>query len=207
MKPEVRILPGTFLFLSAKNSSRGPYVFVMNESGRNYVFGKVEEAWVGGKRKNKMTLRRKFPTPASDYLLSSTHPPFPLVNIVGHGEHRFHFLERLSATLSAINLTQHSAHSHPHPHHATWTTTTHPSLVFWLMTLSFGGLGLLYPWSPTLLWDHTRAGFRSFICALVVLAVLLILGEHTPASPALPPFSHPHQPTSPIRPKSLSGLI
>ncbi|KAF8444582.1 hypothetical protein L210DRAFT_930167 [Boletus edulis BED1] len=30
-----------------------------------------------------------------------------------------------------------------------------------------------------LIWDHTRAGFRSFICALIVLAVLLILAYLT----------------------------
>ena len=44
-----------------------------------------------------------------------------------------------------------------------------------LMSISFGGLGLLSPWSPIYIWD-TRPGFRSFVGALVVLAVVLILG-------------------------------
>ncbi|KAF8554187.1 hypothetical protein OG21DRAFT_1509197 [Imleria badia] len=40
-------------------------------------------------------------------------------------------------------------------------------------------LGLLYPWNPILISDHTRAGFRSFICVLVALVVLLILAYLT----------------------------
>ncbi|KAH0827846.1 hypothetical protein J3R83DRAFT_3472 [Lanmaoa asiatica] len=50
------------------------------------------------------------------------------------------------------------------------------------MSLSFGGLSLLSPWTPIHVWDHsihTRAGFRSFICALIVLAVVLILAYLT----------------------------
>ncbi|KAG8213915.1 hypothetical protein J3R82DRAFT_10660 [Butyriboletus roseoflavus] len=50
------------------------------------------------------------------------------------------------------------------------------------MSLSFGGLTLLSPWTPVHIWDqsvHTRPGFRSFICALVVVAVVLILAYLT----------------------------
>ncbi|KAG9316601.1 hypothetical protein JVU11DRAFT_2655 [Chiua virens] len=74
------------------------------------------------------------------------------------------------------------------------------------MTLSFGGLSLLYPWTPFHSWDtalRTRAGFRSFICALVVVAVVLILGELSHPSffylgltfrfLSSPPISVPHK--------------
>ncbi|KAH7888709.1 hypothetical protein F5I97DRAFT_740887 [Phlebopus sp. FC_14] len=50
------------------------------------------------------------------------------------------------------------------------------------MSLSFGGLSLLTSWNPFYLWDdsvHTRSEFRSFVCALVFVAVILILAYLT----------------------------
>ncbi|KAF9227371.1 hypothetical protein BS17DRAFT_775381 [Gyrodon lividus] len=50
------------------------------------------------------------------------------------------------------------------------------------MSLSFGGLSLLSPWTSLYVWDdpvHTRSEFRSFICALVFVAVILILAYLT----------------------------
>ncbi|KIJ68159.1 hypothetical protein HYDPIDRAFT_107822 [Hydnomerulius pinastri MD-312] len=50
------------------------------------------------------------------------------------------------------------------------------------MSLSLGGLSLLSPWTPLYVWDdpvHTRSEFRSFICALVFVAVILILAYLT----------------------------
>ncbi|KAF9241571.1 hypothetical protein BU15DRAFT_44882 [Melanogaster broomeanus] len=50
------------------------------------------------------------------------------------------------------------------------------------MGLSFAGLSLLSPWTPLYLWDdslHARGQFRSFICVLVFVAVILILAYLT----------------------------
>ncbi|KIK80228.1 hypothetical protein PAXRUDRAFT_833658 [Paxillus rubicundulus Ve08.2h10] len=50
------------------------------------------------------------------------------------------------------------------------------------MSLSFGSLSLLSPWTPLYLWDdsvHSRIEFRSFICALVFVAIILILAYLT----------------------------
>lgn len=53
------------------------------------------------------------------------------------------------------------------------------------MSLSFGGLGLISLWTPLYFWDdsaHARSEFRSFVFALVFVAVVLILGEwHDPS--------------------------
>jgi hypothetical protein len=53
------------------------------------------------------------------------------------------------------------------------------------MSLSFGGLGLISLWTPLYFWDdsaHARNEFRSFVFALVFVAVVLILGEwHDPS--------------------------
>ncbi|KAL4078413.1 hypothetical protein V8B97DRAFT_2074920 [Scleroderma yunnanense] len=50
------------------------------------------------------------------------------------------------------------------------------------MSLSFAGISLFSPWTPFYNWDndlHPRSGFRSFVCALVFITVLLILAYLT----------------------------
>jgi len=50
------------------------------------------------------------------------------------------------------------------------------------MSLSFGGLGLISLWTPLYFWDdsaHARSEFRSFVFALVFVAVMLILAYLT----------------------------
>ncbi|KAF8844323.1 hypothetical protein BDN67DRAFT_963068 [Paxillus ammoniavirescens] len=50
------------------------------------------------------------------------------------------------------------------------------------MSLSISGLSLLSPWTPLYFWDdsvHSRIEFKSFICALVFVAIILILAYLT----------------------------
>jgi len=84
--------------------------------------------------------------------------------------------------VSTINHAHHTRNLHPSVPKLTQSSSTSPIL---LMSLSFGGLGLISLWTPLYFWDdsaHARNEFRSFVFALVFVAVVLILGEwHDPS--------------------------
>lgn len=81
--------------------------------------------------------------------------------------------------MSAINRTHPTRNLHPSVHKL--AKSSRPSTIL-LMSLSFGGLGLISLWTPLYFWDDSarvRSEFRSFVFLLVFVAVVLILAYLT----------------------------
>lgn len=81
--------------------------------------------------------------------------------------------------MSAINRTHPTRNLHPSVHKL--AKSSRPSTIL-LMSLSFGGLGLISLWTPLYFWDDSarvRSEFRSFVFFLVFVAVVLILAYLT----------------------------
>lgn len=81
--------------------------------------------------------------------------------------------------MSAINRTHPTHNLHPNVHKL--AKSSRPSTIL-LMSLSFGGLGLISLWTPLYFWDDSarvRSEFRSFVFLLVFVAVVLILAYLT----------------------------
>jgi len=100
---------------------------------------------------------------------------------------------KASVTVSAINHLQHRS-----SHKASWLVRTPASSFFWLMSVSVGGISLLSPWSSLFSWDdtlHPRTGLRSFVCALVFITVILILGELHRSNRVMCDINFPHLPS------------
>ena len=108
---------------------------------------------------------------------SSTQAPFSELLLYRYTPIRLRGQRCPVATVSAINHAQHTRNLHPNVPKLTQSSRTSPIL---LMSLSFGGLGLISLWTPLYFWDDStqaRSEFRSFVFALVFVAVVLILGE------------------------------